>query len=54
MMSDLKSDSLNGVTPLISTFLVKSNFKLISIKNFKLNNAGEKVYFDFIHEYMSE
>lgn len=47
MMTDLKSDSLNGVTPLISTFLVKSNFKLISIKNFKLNNAGEKVYFDF-------
>jgi len=47
MMSDLKSDSLNGVTPLISTFLVKSNFKLISIKNFKLNNAGEKVYFEF-------
>lgn len=46
MMSDLKSDSLNGVTPLISTFLVKSNFKLISIKNFKLNAAGEKVYFD--------
>jgi len=36
MMTDLKSDSLNGVTPLISTFLVKSNFKLISIKNFKL------------------
>jgi len=47
MMTDLKSDSLNGVTPLISTFLVKSNFKLISIKNFKLNTAGEKVYFDF-------
>jgi len=46
MMTDLKSDSLNGVTPLISTFLVKSNFKLISIKNFKLNNAGEKIYFD--------
>jgi hypothetical protein len=46
MMTDLKSDSLNGVTPLISTFLVKSNFKLISIKNFKLNGAGEKVYFD--------
>ena len=47
MMKDLKSDSLNGVTPLISTFLVKSNFKLISIKNFKLNAAGEKVYFEF-------
>jgi hypothetical protein len=46
MMTDLKSDSLNGVTPLISTFLVKSNFKLISIKNFKLNGVGEKVYFD--------
>jgi hypothetical protein len=46
MMTDLKSDSLNGVTPLISTFLVKSNFKLISIKNFKLNSVGEKVYFD--------
>jgi hypothetical protein len=46
MMKDLKSDSLNGVTPLISTFLVKSNFKLISIKNFKLDKAGEKVYFE--------
>lgn len=46
MMSDLKSDSLNGVTPLIATFLVKSNYHLMSIKNFKLNNNGEKVYFE--------
>ena len=45
MSADLKNDTLSGVTPLIATFLVKENFKLVSIKNFKLISKGEKLYY---------
>jgi hypothetical protein len=48
MIKDLKSDSLKGVTPLIATFIVRSNGKLISIRNFKLNNEGQKQYIENI------
>jgi hypothetical protein len=44
MIKDLKSDSIRGVTPLISTFITRSGFSIISIKNFVLDSSGSKMY----------
>jgi hypothetical protein len=46
MNNDLKNDTLSGVVPLIATFLLKENFRLISIKNYKLSNNGNKIYYE--------
>jgi hypothetical protein len=44
MIQDLNKDSLNGVTPLIGSFIVRSGYNIISIKNFILDSSGKKFY----------
>jgi hypothetical protein len=44
MIQDLHKDSLNGVTPLIGSFIVRSGYSIVSIKNFILDSAGKKMY----------
>lgn len=44
MNKDLRSDSIRGVTPFLSTFILRSGYKIISIKNFKLDSTGQKEF----------
>jgi hypothetical protein len=44
MMSDLDNDTLSGVIPLISTFIVKEGFVINSIKNYQITTTGEKSF----------
>ena len=44
MMKDFKSDSVRGVAPLLCTFIVRSGYSIISIKNFYIDSTGKKNY----------
>jgi len=46
MNADLRNDSLTGVASLISVFMLREGYTLVSIKNFYINTNGDKVYYD--------
>lgn len=44
MSKDFKQESLKGITPVLATFIVRSGYQLVSIKNFYLDSTGIEVY----------
>ena len=44
MIKDFKQAALKGITPVLATFIVRSGYQLLSIKNFYLDSAGAEVY----------
>ncbi len=42
MLTDLQRENVNGATPLISVFLVRTNHTIVNLKYFHLNNDGSE------------